>query len=328
MLASAVSADDATCHGHSTPIVGDMGGMDWDDIFPITVFGVQLGPHGNPPAMNMRKPCWCPGIGAIVGIENDPGIPVTYFAPQYMVEVQRDPGCLSTIGGEKIDSSHDELRGSGGSDDWAGAQSARKMQVHFMKFAVFAILEIFADLGCAKASPTVFDIAYMTEYDNIWQNDEWAAYLAPESTLVANPIAEMACSADAIATAISYPLDFMFWCAGAAHIYPLSGNDQDTMSNAGGNIKLLARFLARQHRVGFLWTQIGASAECSAHYAPFMMKSQYRIDPTYPYSANTGRPITLGRHWMFWGAFPANPPPTHESQNFMLWVGNQCCVRI
>jgi conjugal transfer pilus assembly protein TraU len=166
----------------------------------------------------------------------------------------------------------------------------------------------------------------MTEYDDLWQDDEWAAYLAPEETLVANPIAMMGCAVDAVAAAVAYPLDFMFWCAGPAHIYPLSGNEQDSMANEPGNQKLLARFLARQHRLGFLWTTIGPAAECSDHYAPFMIKAQYRLDPAYPWAANTGRPIVIGRHWFWWGTYPANPPPANESEVYVMWRGKQCCV--
>ncbi|WP_072215137.1 TraU family protein [Campylobacter coli] len=51
------------------------------------------------------------------------------------------------------------------------------------------------DAACMNITGGV-DIAYMTEVDPLWQDDELTALINPEALLFGNPILNLACMAD------------------------------------------------------------------------------------------------------------------------------------
>src|SRR5699024_2466911 len=180
-------------------------------------------------------------------------------------------------------------------------------------FPLFKILDLFMDMVCDSTS-NYFDMAYATEVDSIWQDDLWSAMFTPESGLFANALSRLVCVADAVSTNFYYPIDQLFWCLGAAHIYPLSATNNATPADEDANMKALGRFLFRHHRIGALWETIGSGAYCSATYSPTLPKSQYRVDPVFPAPDSTSTPIPLGRKYLFWKGLPPHVSsyPTHE----------------
>ena len=73
-------------------------------------------------------------------------------------------------------------------------------------------LELLTDFVCMERS--TFDVAYITEFDPLWNDDETAFVLNPEAVMFANPIAQAACAVDAVKATAGFPLDSMFWCSG------------------------------------------------------------------------------------------------------------------
>lgn len=320
------NANTLTCRGIDPPLLGIMAGMDWNNIFPITFAGIGGGPNVNPPQMWRAPTCVCPSrllFGAPI-----PGLMLTFWEPLYIAEVERDPGCSATLGGRDLLSGYDPMH-SGAAEEGgsgSGAQEGLRRQIHWFQFPVMEMLDLFKQVLCTPGKN--FDIGWITELDPIWQSDPWSVYVAPESLVVANPIAGAACSVDALASNIAFPMDSLFWCAGSAHLYPLTGNMNSGTSSAHDNMTILARFLARQHRIGALMRSIGPQSQCFLTYDPFLPKQQYRIDPVFPWQSFGAVSIYPGKSQLFWGSMPTDNPPGFESTTYMLWRAAQCCVRL
>ena len=70
-----------------------------------------------------------------------------------------------------------------------------------------------------------FDLAYLTEVDPLWNDDELTLILNPEAVLFANPVAVAACAADCVAATAGFGIAEMFWCAGCqGGLYLLDGH--------------------------------------------------------------------------------------------------------
>ncbi|WP_408642758.1 TraU family protein, partial [Acinetobacter baumannii] len=83
-------------------------------------------------------------------------------------------------------------------------------------------LNIITSAGCLEGGD--MDIAYLSEIDPTWVDSSLTTILNPEAILFANPIAQGACAADALASAFHMPLDVLFRCGGShGSLYPLNG---------------------------------------------------------------------------------------------------------
>lgn len=311
----------ASCHGrffnpHRDP--------NWLNFFPISILGISLGPNSNPPAMGMPPICICPSRMAGIPM---PGIGITFWQPLYVAEIERSSGCLSTLGGLSLLKSFKMQDAEQDASDSAEDSTVKqtRMQMHWYQYPLFSILELFKELGCLSTSG--FALGYITELDPTWHSDLWGAVLSPESALFANPLAQMACSVDAVASTISHPLDALFWCQGTSGpIYPLTGTSQHLNSNQQSNMQILGKFMAKAHRQLMLFATIGPGAECFSHPMPFIIKSQYRVNPIWPFKKN-GKPINLGMSEYKWGLSPPANFATRESSAYLIWQGQQCCLR-
>jgi len=72
-------------------------------------------------------------------------------------------------------------------------------QVHWYVYPVIYWLELLVDFLCLEKQS--FDVAYITELDPLWNEDELSFILNPEAVLFGNPIAQAACAADCAAGA-------------------------------------------------------------------------------------------------------------------------------
>jgi len=299
--------------------------MDWNNIFPITIAGAMVTSSGNTtsPLMQVMPPvCVCPTIFGIPFV----GVGITYWQPLYVSEVERRPGCLSSVGGIKVLSGPYELLASNQTVNHMNrGKTANRMQVHWYQYPVFTIMEMFKSLGCKSTSG--FDLAYITEVDPMWQDDLWSAVFTPEASLFANPVASLACAVDAVAASISYPLDPLFWCAGTwGNIYPLAGNSNHSGDPFTMNNQIQAKFIARNARMGLNWQTIGPTAICSSHPNPIWVKSQYRYNQVAPIPRR-GKAVTTGDHGKFFQFPPVTNVPTQEHTVNLIWQGQQCCLK-
>lgn len=313
------------CHGRFYDPITD---TNWLDFLPITIMGIALPPTGgimgDPPLMREPPLCVCPSH--ILGIPTI-GIGVTFWEPQYIAEITRDPGCLITLGGIDLLPMFKTEMGPMGKGGGKGNNTDNtRDQVHWYVYPVFAMLKLFTDFVCLDTSG--FELANMTEVDPFWQNDLWGAILSPEAILFANPITQAMCVVDAISSTFWYPLDPMFWCAGAwGGIYPFTGNSPNTESDQSNDMLVLTKFLAMSARIALLWGTIGPQAICFSTPMPILIKSEFRVDPIFPIPTE-GAPIYIGQSEFMWGLTPPENFPAFDDEADLIWVGEQCCLRV
>jgi conjugal transfer pilus assembly protein TraU len=297
---------------------------DWNNMFPISIAGAQIRGGGatNPPLMMAVPPvCVCP---TIFGFPL-PGIMITYWQPLYISEIERRPGCLPSLGGVNILPAYSMLASEQTVNNYGKSKEVNRMQVHWYEYPVFGMLSMMASVWCRN--PAGFNLAYVTEIDALWQDDQWSAIFTPEAVLFSNPIATAACAVDAVASNLAYPLDALFWCAGSwGNIYPLAGNSNHSGVPFTMNNQLQAKFIARNHRVGAGWQTIGPTAICSSHPNPIWIKSQYRYNQVAPINRR-GLPVVTGSSGMFQFP-PITNVPTQEHTVNLIWQGQQCCLKL
>lgn len=304
----------------------------WSNLFPMTIMGVKAGTsYPQSPYMAMPSFCKCPShfMGAPMI-----GVGITYWEPMFVAEVERSAGCLSTIGGEKIfgdafsilDSEQDSTGNIGGSGRKGSQDKATRMQVHWYDYPVFATLKLFTDFACLSRGN--FAVANFTEVNPIAQNDMWSLALAPDALFWTSWAAQLTCPVESITAAAGFPLDFLQGCVGSAgSMGPPALTAPDYNSSQMGNMLILAKAMSMFHRTFMLWQSIGPGAICAAHPNPFLVKSQYRLDPIGPVARQSGAPIQFGKSELLWN-FPPMNYPTAESSQYLVWQARQCCLRL
>lgn len=319
MMIACRASTDPLCHGR---FLNPITSINWDLIFPITIAGIPIrSNHQSPesPQTYTSPLCLCPGH--IFGVPT-PGIEVTFHEPLYIEEIAKHPGCFSTLGGAQMLPGYSEEQ----TDLKEDSNSSSRWQVHWYKYPVFAILQLFQDFVCVQTGG--YALAYMTEVDPTWQNDAWGAIFSPESAVFANKLAQASCAIDALAATAQHPLDSMFWCAGSwGSTYPLTGNANASAGRMQSAELEGAKMIARLARVGLLWDTVGKWAECSPLPMPIWIKSEFTIDPTYPITSN-GQGMAIGAATPIWMYGPPESYPRYENINQVIFQEQQCCLHV
>jgi len=302
----------------------------WGEIFPVSIAGVTARGNGSSPSgfeSISRATCTCPAPWPIMQRK---GIPVGFWEPARLIETVKDSYYFPSLGTKisiKKDKGDSKTKrasdGSRGSHS-SGATTSVFQQAHFFIFPVWSFLELVSDSSCAES--TGFDLAYMTELDPLWQEDSLTMLIQPEALLFANPIAQLACVADAIGAALDTPLDPLFWCAGSGgSVYPLTGHvsgNNFTMANA----TIAARILYKLSRQNLVCD--AGSWECACVSAPIWNKSHYKIQVAKPLAGS--RAFPFGQTDFLWGMGknPAMGAGGNDPDNF-LWIlfrKRLCCA--
>ncbi len=296
------------------------------DICWACMLPIRIGPMPNLSSQidtkNPSNPvCLCPKEGSPVPV---PGIVVSFWEPVRLVDVTRTPYCMVGLGG--ISMGGGGIKGHGGveySDD--GGKSSF-YNVHYYVYPLIYWLELLTDFGCMEMAS--FDVAYMTELDPTWNNDELGAILSPEAALFANPIMQATCAADCIAATAGFPLDSLSWCAGChGSIYPFSGTVGSHAGGVSAALLLVERMLAKHHRTGLAWETSGKRALCKKRICPVIKKTQYKTQMTYPKPHTNSKTACnpLGRTSFFWGS-GREYPYKGEDFGFLIWRKRTCCM--
>ena len=286
----------------------------WSCIFPITICGAKVSPGGEDTKNPKELICQC-------GMRF--GIPISFWEPARLIDVTRSKFCLVSMGGLQLGS--DSVRGHGNVSTGATTGNVKNSfyQVHYYVYPVLFWLELLTEFVCIeKGEP---DIAYITEFDPLWNDDETAFVLNPEAALFGNPIAQAACAADCVAANSGFSNDEMFWCAGCqGGIYPLTGHVPYHIGGVQASLLILTKMLAKMHREGLAHdTQKNI---CETFPNPVIPKSQYKQQMIYP-SATTGRGgcKPLGRTSVHWEA-GKEKPYTGEDFGYLIWRKRRCCL--
>ena len=211
------------------------------------------------------------------------------------------------------------LGGTSG-DDGSGNQSTF-YQAHYYIFPIYALLELLTDFICLQM--TGFDMAYLTEVDPLWNNDTLSAIINPEALLFGNPVANLACMADAVTSAVFEPLDALFWCKGSwGNAYPLTGQTGGD-GYVEGSASVAASLIYKLHRQLVLWGSWGQAGLCGYYPAPIWRKSAYRLQIVTPIPSVYA--TTIGTTGTIW-SFGKNPPFVGDNFSYLLFKKRECCA--
>jgi conjugal transfer pilus assembly protein TraU len=314
---AAVPTGGASCHGRFANPITD---ICWSCLFPLTIGGIGIVSDGQPDIGNPSSPvCYC---------NNPPrlGISIGFWEPVRMVDVTRSPFCMVGLGGLSLDPGIGAPRGAQVGHDSQTRNSF--YQVHWYANPILAWLEVLLDFPCLEQGS--LDLAYLTEVDPLWSDDELSAILNPEAVLFANPVAKAACAADCVAASAGFPVSSLFWCAGCqGSIYPMTGHVTTHIGGVQASVLLTQRMTAKMHRQLTTFATAGSRGLCGPYPLPIFDKTQYKLQMTYPVpaTAKVGGQCCqpYGRTTMIWGSGKSFPV-SGEDFSYQIFRKRNCCA--
>jgi len=292
--------------------------FNWNSMFPISIAGMSQGKAtDNVMTIDTYGPpiCTCPiPIPPYTRI----GIDIRFWEPARMVETVRGPGCFPSMGFSVNAASGMNLAGTQTSQVNGGTSNFSFAQAHYFIYPVFSMLGLFIDWACIESGG--LDVAYMTEFDPLWQDDSMSAILNPEAILFGNPAVQLACIADSVSAAAGLSLSPLFWCMGSwGSSYPLTGHieeDEYLTANAG----IAARMLYKMAREMLVCdTNIYM---CGCVPTPIWVKHNYKFQEALPVKDSAAHPI--GRTDLIWGSLKDYPKDTDFV--WMIYRRRNCCA--
>ncbi|MEO0879916.1 MAG: TraU family protein, partial [Pseudomonadota bacterium] len=287
--------------------------ISWGCVFPIEIAGVPIGKRTPLDRGNPRSPvCLCPSSFGIPL----PGLRVNFWNPSRWIDTVENPGCLMALG---IDVMGENGRLHGTSrNDMHGNSHYTFQQMHYYIAPIWALLGLFTDLPCLRDEG--FDVAMLSEILPTHQNEVLGAILNPEAVLFGNPVAVLACVADAAAANLGGTIDTLFWCMGGwGSVYPLGGS-----SNSGdlveANAAIAAKAIFLMGRLGLL--RLYDRSGCHENVAPIWKKSRFKLQEMEP--VKSGQCVNIGRTGLLWTYLKQQP----HKDNFAwaLFEKVFCCV--
>lgn len=294
----------------------------WSCLFPISIGPVKVNTGGREDTPNPAQiPCLCPRPPIPVPV---PGIPIGFWEPVRLVDVTRIPFCMVSMGGLKLGNS---LRHYGTHGARGTSRTKHSFyQIHWYVYPVIYWLELLVDFVCLEQQS--FDVAYLTEFDPLWNDDELSFILNAEAVVFANPIAQAACAADCAAASSGFPNNALFWCGGCqGSLYPFTGNNPAHMGGVQASLLMTQRLMAKLHREMLLWGTSGREGLCQKYPMPVIKKTQYKSQMTYPRPTTRG-PMAcnpLGRTEVVWGS-GREFPYSGEDFGYLIWRKRSCCA--
>lgn len=320
-------ADEGKCTGKFLNPITE---VCWGCLFPITIGSIPITPKSQyKDTKNPSMPiCACKRGSIPIPV---PGVTGGFWEPVRIVEITKTPYCLVNFGGIKVMSS----KNYGGFKKVRSEHDKRSnsyYHIHYYVYPLLAILNLVSDLGCMSMGS--YDLAYMSELDPSHNNDSLANFMHPETFLLANPIAKIACSVDCIkATATKLPIDSLFWCSGCqGSLYPFTGNTESHIGGVQASTLLAVKQIAKLHRLGLARKTMTTSAAingdlCSSSYSYRIPKSQYRLQMTYPRANAKGKYAcnTIGLSDVLYSS-GREFPYKGEDFAYLLWRKRNCCI--
>ena len=314
--------DEALCSGR---LINPITDVCWDCLFPISVGAFPVAPSARPDHPNPTSPiCTCPAPPPIfLRI----GLSIGWWEPSRLADVTMQPYCFPNLGGLQMGQLL--ARGRGRSEKGPGVAQEGVWQAHWYIYPLFEMLELMTDAACLRTPQ--WDIAWLSELDPFWQDDELSIIMNPEAAAFANPVALLACAGDCVAASAGPPADPLFWCSGCqGGIYPLTQNIDVQTGQPMGAVLAANRLLYSNIRRGVTLRAAGPDAGvlCADQYTPFWIKSQWRVQTTVPVPVTAGSYracIPIGRSTMVWQSLKWGPV-VGEDFGFLYWAKRNCCV--
>lgn len=305
---------DANCVGRFVNPITD---ICWSCLFPITIGGLRVSAAGEDTPNDRTLICRCQNRTFPIGI------PISFWEPVRLVDVTRTPYCLVSLGGISLMERGVQGRGS------VANNSGNRMRhsfyhVHWYVYPLIYWLELLTDFICLEQA--AFDVAYITELDPLWNDDETGFILNPEAVLFGNPIAQAACAADCITASTGFSHDYLFWCAGCqGSLYPFTGTVAGHVGGVQASLLATQRMIAKLHREGLLWGYMGSDGLCGKYPMPIIRKTQYKTQMVYPIPSTVKGCHPLGRTETLWGS-GKEYPYQGEDFGYLIWRKRNCCM--
>ncbi len=311
---SHMAAADAACEGRFVNPITD---ICWRCMFPLSLGSTKVTGGDLPDTSNPGSPIqFCPMPPPVF---QRVGLAIGYWEPMAMTDVARSPGCMVNLGGFTVNLGKMGM-GTAKKDD--KQVNGAFYHVHWYKYPLTYWLNIITSLGCLQGGD--LDIGYLSEIDPTWGDSALTSILNPEAVIFANPIAQGACAADAIASAVNKPLDPLFWCAGSqGSMYPFNGWVSNESSPLQSSVLVSERMAFKLHRQGQILESVGADrAVCFEYPSPIIPKERWRYQMVnmFPDAAQCH---PFGRTVMRW-EMGHNPPNTKKNYGYLLWRKRNC----
>ncbi len=311
---SHMAAADAACEGRFVNPITD---ICWRCMFPLSLGSTKVTGGDLPDTSNPGSPIqFCPMPPPVF---QRVGLAIGYWEPMAMTDVARSPGCMVNLGGFTVNLGKMGM-GTAKKDD--KQVNGAFYHVHWYKYPLTYWLNIITSLGCLQGGD--LDIGYLSEIDPTWGDSALTSTLNPEAVIFANPIAQGACAADAIASAVNKPLDPLFWCAGSqGSMYPFNGWVSNESSPLQSSVLVSERMAFKLHRQGQILESVGADrAVCFEYPSPIIPKERWRYQMVnmFPDAAQCH---PFGRTVMRWET-GRNPPNTKKNYGYLLWRKRNC----
>ena len=311
----------ANCQGR---FVNPLTDICWSCLFPMTIGGANVSGGGFEDTPNPSGfMCLCPRPPLNLPT---PGVPVSFWEPARLVDVTRTPYCLINMGGiQMAGGNRMQGRGSVADKGHAGGLKRSFYQVHWYVYPVIYWLELLTDFACLEKAS--FDVAYLTELDPLWNDEETGFILNPEAVLFGNPIAQAACAVDCGLASVGFPNDALFWCGGCqGSLYPFSGTIAAHVGGVQASLLAVQRMMAKLHRELLLHGYMGKEGQCQKYPMPIIKKTQYKTQMVYPIpSTGMGGCHPLGRSETLW-ASGREFPYQGEDFVYLIWRKRSCCL--
>lgn len=306
---------DASCEGS---FINPLTDVCWSCIFPLS-FGSNVSFGGfAPDTDNPKNPfCSCPGTPP------RPGLSIGLWEPIALVDVTRHPGCMVNLGGIEFPLGSETE--SGYTEDASSVRNSSFYHVHWYHYPLIAWLGIITDALCVEENQS-FDLVYFSEIDPMWNDDEFSLLINPEAVIFGNLIAQAACAADAAKSAVSLPIDTLFWCAGShGSMYPLNGHVQSHEGGVGASVLLAERMTYKLHRVLSI-VDTSPNSMCGGYRTPILPKTRYRYQMVNPIpTTGDGGCHQFGKTTVVWGSLKEFPYKG-EDFGYLIWRKRNCCA--
>ena len=310
----------------------------WDCMFPVRIGGNVIMNAANMPdniaSATGNADDYNPdsyGCSCEVDGKTYIGVYVSFWEPARVLEVIPQSGCFSFLFGMDLSKSLASVYGTKGKAPVTPLEKSFQ-HVHYYNAPLLEILDILVSTDfCHEWSLSGLDLAYFTEVDPVWNNDELGVLLYAESAIFANPLAQAICPIDCITASANYPLNDLFWCAGCwGSLYPMTGSTASVDSPISTSSLQMSRLLGRLARYpippAVEWDTSSSLAKCGGVIRPFLKKSQYRISTVTPIP-ETKSYHSLGASSLLWGE-NRTIPSTGEDHTFVTWRKRNCCLRL
>lgn len=311
---SHMAVADAACEGRFVNPITD---ICWRCMFPLSLGSTKVTGGDLPDTSNPGSPVqFCPMPPPVF---QRVGLAIGYWEPMAMTDVARSPGCMVNLGGFTVNLGKMGM-GTAKKDD--KQVNGAFYHVHWYKYPLTYWLNIITSLGCLQGGD--LDIGYLSEIDPTWGGSALTSILNPEAVIFANPIAQGACAADAIASAVNKPLDPLFWCAGSqGSMYPFNGWVSNESSPLQSSVLVSERMAFKLHRQGQILESVGADrAVCFEYPSPIIPKERWRYQMVNMYP-DVAQCHPFGRTVMRWET-GRNPPNTKKNYGYLLWRKRNC----